>query len=94
MIRLCPEELPAAAGRVRDLLRLQQPAQTPARDTPRTRALRLSSAVKFWSLLDSSEYLKRLGMMHADIQTRRRTLKLSVHDCSQTIAGHGGAPEA
>jgi beta-glucosidase/6-phospho-beta-glucosidase/beta-galactosidase len=39
-------------------------------------------------------YLKRLGMMHVDIQTRRRTLKLSVHDCSQTIASHGGAPEA
>jgi hypothetical protein len=33
-------------------------------------------------------------MMHVDTQTRRRTLKLSVHDGSQTIASHGGAPGA
>ena len=59
--------------------------------------MRLFSAVTFWSLLDF-EWMqgdfKRLGMMHVDIQTRRRTLRLSVHDCSQTIASHGGAPEA
>jgi beta-glucosidase/6-phospho-beta-glucosidase/beta-galactosidase len=39
-------------------------------------------------------YFKRLGMMHVDIQTRRRTLKLSVRDCSQMNASHGGALEA
>jgi hypothetical protein len=33
-------------------------------------------------------------MMHVDLQTRRRTLKPSVHDCSRALASHGGAPEA
>lgn len=39
-------------------------------------------------------YFNRLGMMHVDIQTRRRALRLNVYDCSQTIASHGGTPEA